>query len=369
MIKSFTKPLMLLGVFLLIISEGFTQALTMPRPSPATELTQMIGLTKVTVNYSRPSVKRGAIDRTGQIWGTQVPYGLGPNGFGNQKPMPWRAGANENTTISFSSPVKIEGKDLNAGIYGLHMIPYEDGKVTVIFSNNSTAWGSFWYEESEDALRVDVQIEEAPFTNVLTYEFTEFGAISGTLALSWENRRIPIKINSSQEVILQTFRNELKNAAGFGWQGPLAAANYCLASNFNHDEALTWADRAIAVNKSGQTLGTKAALLFQIEKNEEALKVAEEAKEIANQNELNLLGYQLINANMLSKAEEYFKLNIKRNPEVANMYDSMGECYVAMGKNEEAIKMFKKSLSLNPPQFVKTNSITNLQKLGVEYSE
>lgn len=367
--KSLSKTLLYLCMSLLIFSEAFAQNITLPRPSPAAELTQTIGLTQIKINYSRPQVVRANANRTGQIWGIQVPYGLATNGFGNQKPMPWRAGANENTTISFSTDVQIEGKDLSAGIYGLHMIPYEDGKVTVIFSTNSTAWGSFWYEESEDALRVDVQMEDAPFTNVLTYDFIAFGPNTGTLALSWESKRIPIKLAIPQETILQSFRNELKNAPGFGWQGPMAAANYCLANNFNHEEALAWADRAIAVNKTGQTMGTKAALLFQMKKNEEAVKVADEAKEIANQAELNILGYQMINANMLNKAEEYFKLNIKRNPEVANMYDSMGECYVAMGKNDEAIKMFKKSLSLNPPQFVKANSITNLKKLGVEDSE
>ena len=362
------QPLLFLGLSLLLVSVAAAQ-LTTPRPSPAAELNQTIALTNITVNYSRPSVIRGNNDRTGQIWGTQVPWGLAPNAFGNQKPMPWRAGANENTTISFSTPVLIEGEPLSAGTYGLHMIPEENGTVTVIFSNNTSSWGSFWYEQSEDALRVKVQMKDAPFTNVLTYQFTEVGLTSGTLALMWEKQQIPVKLAVSQETIMAKFRDDLRGVQGFGWQGPLSAANYCLQNNINHEEAVKWADQAIAANRTGQTLGMKAALLFQKGDTEAAVKTADEAKEIATMNELNTLGYQLVGANQFEKAEEFFKLNIKRNPKVANGYDSLGECYVAMGKNDEAIKLFKKSLSMDPPPNVKLNSIANLKRLGVDYSE
>ena len=368
MLKFIGKPLFVLSVTMLLGMEVMAQVTT-PRPSPAAELTQTIGLTRVTINYSRPSVKRGNNDRTGQIWGIQVPWGLATNGFGNQKPMPWRAGANENTIISFSTPIWVEGKKIESGSYGLHMIPEESGKVTVIFSTNTSSWGSFWYDPSEDALRVVVQMQDAPFTNVLTYEFTELSTTTGTLALFWEKKQIPIKLSANQEIILAGIRDELRGVTGFGWQGPLSAANYCLNNNTNHEEALQWVDRAIAGNKSGQTLGVKAALLFQKGDNEEAVKIADEAKEIATINELNALGYQLMGANQMDKAEEFFLLNIKRNPKVANCYDSMGECYVTMGKNDEAIKMFKKSLSMNPPANVKANSILNLKKLGVAVAE
>lgn len=353
----------------LFMAFGASAQLTMPRPSPAATLSQRIGLTDISISYSRPQVIRGNTDRTGQIWGNQVPWGLADNAFGNQEPMPWRAGANENTVMTFSTDVNIEGKKLPAGSYGVHMIPYEDGKVTVIFNSNTSAWGSFFYESAKDVLRVDTKLQDAPLTNVLTFEFTSFGPNRGVLALLWDTKQVPLTISIDQEVILQSFRNELTGAQGFGWQGPLSAATYCLNNNFNHEEAIKWADQAISVNKNGQTLGLKAALLFQIGKNAEAVKVTEEAKEIATTAELNALGYQLVGANQFEKAEEFFKLNIKKNPKDANCYDSMGECYVAMGKKEDAIKMFKKSLSLNPSQFVKNNSIANLKRLGVEYSE
>ena len=353
----------------LISTWAIGQTVTTPRISPAAEVTQRIGLTDITINYSRPSVINGNNDRTGDVWGNLVPWELSQSGFGNQKPMPWRAGANENTTITFSTDAMVEGKSIAKGTYGLHMIPYENGKVTVIFSNNSTSWGSYWYEEDEDVLRVDVQSKQSPFTNLLTYSFTELGNTGGTLSLLWENKEIPIRIAVSQETILQSFRNELRNAAGFSWQGPFSAANYCLNNNVNLEEALTWADQAIAMNKNGQTMGLKSAILFKTGNDAEAIKIADEGATVSNENQLNMLGYQMMGVEKYDKAEEYFKLNIKKNPKSANVYDSMGECYMAMDNNKEAIKMFKKSLATNPPPFVKTNSIANLKKLGVEVEE
>ncbi len=364
MIKTITYRLIFIGLFVISV-QSFAQ-ITTPRPSPQATLQQRIANTDISIKYSRPSVNRGNTDRTGQVWGGLVPWGLANNAFGNMQPMPWRAGANENTVITFSTPVLVEGKSIDAGSYGVHMIPEESGKVVVIFSSNTSSWGSFWYDQSEDVLRVEVEIVDAPFTNVLTYDFIEFGRNKGTLALSWDNKQIPIELAVTDEVILAGIRDELRGVQGFGWQGPFSAANYCLSNNLNHDEAIKWADMAIAANKNGQTLGLKAALLFQKGDNEQAVEVANEAKSIATMNELNSLGYQLMGAKQFDKAEEFFKLNIKKNPKVANCYDSMGECYVAMGENAKAIKMFKKSLSLNPNQFVKANSVANLKRLGVE---
>lgn len=363
------RKTIIFSLLVCLVSEAISQGLSLPRPSPAAEVTQRIGLTDITINYSRPSVVNGNNDRTGQVWGNLVPWGLAPNNFGNQKPMPWRAGANENTTIEFTNEVMVEGKKLAAGKYGLHMIPYEDGRVTVIFSNNTSSWGSFWYNQDEDALRLDVQSRKSPFTNVLTYQFTAFGNNEATLSLLWDDKEIPVSIAVDQETILQSFRDELRGAKGFGWQGSLTAANYCLNNGINLEEAVTWADRAIAANPNGQTMGLKSALLFQLGKEEEAIKVADAAVDMSNEAQLNFLGYQMMGIQKYDKAEEYFKLNIKKNPKSANVYDSMGECYMAMNKNKEAIKMFKKSLANNPPAFIKQNSMTHLKTLGVEVAE
>ena len=194
---------------------------TLPRPvSPAAELKQKIGLTDVVVSYSRPRVTLNGVDRSGRIWGQQVPYGFNVLQGGNGGQNPWRAGANENTTIKFTHDVKIEGKELKAGKYGLHMAVFEDGKVTVIFSNNSSSWGSFFYQPEEDALRVDVMSKEIPHREVLTYEFVDMGNSFGVLALSWEKKQIPIKIEVDlHSTVLANFRKEPRSFPAFFWQG------------------------------------------------------------------------------------------------------------------------------------------------------
>src|SRR5712692_2724975 len=113
--------------------------LKIPRASQRGTVTQRIGLTDITITYHRPSVGGR------EIWGKTVPYG-----------QVWRAGANENTTISFTDDVSVEGHALPAGTYGLHTLPTAD-QWTIIFSKNSTSWGSFSYDEKEDALRVTVK--------------------------------------------------------------------------------------------------------------------------------------------------------------------------------------------------------------------
>ncbi|MFY0599581.1 MAG: DUF2911 domain-containing protein [Cyclobacteriaceae bacterium] len=367
MSQSKNLKLPLIVVLSLFVSvAAFSQNIKTPRPSPMATLTQKIGLTDVSVTYSRPSVVRGNNDRKGQIWGNQVPYGLAPNGFGNKKPMPWRAGANENTVITFSTDVQVEGKDIAAGSYGLHMIPEERGKVTVIFSENISSWGSFWYEEGEDVLRVEVEMNDSPFTNVLTYDFTSFGNMEGTLSLTWDDKEISFKIASGQEVVLQSFRDELRGLSGFEWQGTLSASRYCFQNNINHDEAIGWADASIANTKNAQNLAVKAGLQIQKGDKVEGIKTADEASKLANLAQLNFLGYQMMGVQEYDKAIEYFKLNIKKNPEDANSHDSLGEAYMAKKDNKNAIKEFKKCLSMNPPQFVKDNSIKNLKTLGVE---
>ena len=137
--------------------------------------TQYIGaLASVSIAYSSPDVHgANGQDRSGQIWGQLVPYGLNDLGFGLRNPSPWRAGANENTTFTFSHDVLVNGKPLKAGTYGFHIIAEEEGPWTLIFSDNSTAWGSFFYQEKEDALRVEATPEEGNYHEWLTYEFID----------------------------------------------------------------------------------------------------------------------------------------------------------------------------------------------------
>src|SRR6266446_4933574 len=164
--KHFRRVLLLFQVTaLLTLAHAQSTILDLPRQSQHAVVTQRIGITDITVNYHRPLVN----DR--KIWGSIVPYG-----------QVWRAGANENTTIAFSDPVTIEGKPLPKGTYGLHMIPGEK-EWTVIFSKNSTSWGSFTYDQAEDALRVTVKPQTAEFHDALTYDFDDLQPNSTTVTM------------------------------------------------------------------------------------------------------------------------------------------------------------------------------------------
>ncbi len=344
----------------------FGQDVTTPRPvSPAAEVKQTIGLSTITVNYSRPRVTLNGVDRSGKIWGTQVPYGLSNPGFGTATKAPWRAGANENTVITFSDDVKIEGKPLPAGRYGFHIIVNEGNKATLIFSKNSTSWGNFFYDEKDDALRVDIATKEVPHTEVLTYSFIDYGTDYAILALAWEKKQFPFKIEFDvHNVILTSFRNELRSLPGFGWEGFQTAAAYCLNNNVNHEEALQWAEIAVSRNKSIQTLSTKAGILFQMGKPSEGDKIIDEAAKNATTAQINTLGYQLLNIKRYDKAIEFFLLNVKNNPTDANSFDSLGEAYKIAGDKENAVKYLKKALTLNPAPNVRANSEKLLKELG-----
>lgn len=359
------------GIFLFLFSLSsslIAQGLTTPRPvSPAASVSQVIGLTKITVDYSRPNLLLRGNDRSGQIWGQQVPFGFNKTNFGAQGDIPWRAGANENTIIHFSDDVEIEGNFLAAGSYGLHMAVYEDGKVTLIFSTNYSSWGSYHYNESEDALRVDVKMKDNSKTQILTYDFIDYGRDYTVLALKWDEKMIPFTISVDvDDIVIRDFSEELRGQAGFGWQSYTTAASYCLQNNTHLDQAMTWIDQSIAINQNFQNLSVKAGILEAQGNKEAANKTYDEIVPIASNAELNNLGYQLLGLKNYPKAIEFFKLNVKRNPKDPNVYDSLGEAYMLSGDNKNAIKTLKKSLSLNPPENVKANSTRLLKQMGVE---
>ena len=159
------------------------------RASLKASVMQRLGVdTDITIDYSRPGVKGR------KIWGELVPYGMGPgNKASKGKPIPWRAGANENTTIEFSKDVLVEGKKLPAGKYGIHMIPSEKDW-TIIFSKDSSAWGSYSYDQAQDALRITVTPVEAPHMEWLAYGFDDLAGTSATAYLWWDKLKVPFKI-------------------------------------------------------------------------------------------------------------------------------------------------------------------------------
>ena len=175
-------------IMILVSSSSFGQS-NQIRQSQKSSVTQYVGVdTQITINYSRPAVK-GRV-----VWGNLVPYGLGTSErYADGKPFPWRAGANENTTIELNNDVKIEGSALPARKYSIHMIPSEVDWI-IIFNNKSNQWGSFSYDESADALRVTVSPVEAPFEEFLTYRFGSITDNSVVGFLHWEKLKIPFQI-------------------------------------------------------------------------------------------------------------------------------------------------------------------------------
>ena len=337
-----------------------SQGIKTPRiPSPAATVSQTIGISVVEVNYSRPSVKNR------EVWGNLVPYGWNVQAFGAGNSAPWRAGANENTTISFSHNAMVEGKPVPAGVYGLFFVVNKDNTGEVILSKDSRSWGSFFYTDKQDVLRANIKLRDVAFTELLTYDFTDVSKTSANLVLNWEKKQFPVKIEFDVDnIVLANAEEELKGPVGFNWQGFASAANYALQNKVNLQQGLTWIDKAIAQNKSFNTLSVKAGLLKELGKAEESAKIMDEAIAMATENELNLYGYQLLNNGDYPKAIEMLELNTRRFPKSANTWDSLGEAYFTKGDKKNAAVYFKKALAMNPPANVKANSEKYLKQMG-----
>lgn len=188
--KMLTYFLLIVCFMILTTSASSAQQPKKPRQSPRAGVMQRIGTeTDIRIEYSRPGV------RGRKIWGDLVPYGMAEgNKYSDNKPFPWRGGANENTTIEFSSDVSIEGNKLPAGKYGMHFIPQENNW-TIIFSKNNSSWGSFKYNQGEDALRITVTPVKAPFQEWLEYGFDDLSEYSATAYLHWAELKVPFKIS------------------------------------------------------------------------------------------------------------------------------------------------------------------------------
>jgi len=333
------------------VNIAFSQSISLP-PSGDNQkcsITQWIGLASINITYNSPDVTGpNGEDRTGKIWGGLVPYGMIDNNFGTARKMPWRAGANENTTISFSHNVKVENMEITAGTYGLHMIPGKE-KWTIIFSRNSSAWGSYFYDESDDVLRVDVEPMESGYTEWLTYDFIEKKPTYTMAALKWEKLLIPFKIEADViNLYLSEIRNELQSSPGFNWQNWVAAVDFCLNNNVNLDEALLWSEYAINAPFVGErnfiTLSTKANLLLKMGNNHEADQLIEEAisEPTATMLSIHDFGRSLINEGRAKKAMDIFEMNRKKYPEDKfTTIVGLARGNEAIGKTRQAIKYYR----------------------------
>ncbi len=336
-------------LFLVLFINGtgllFSQELASPDASQKAGVMQRTGITDISVSYNSPLVK-GRV-----IWGEVVPFG-----------EVWRAGANENTIISFSTPVSIEGKPLPAGTYGLHMIPRKDNW-TIIFSSNSTSWGSYFYKQTEDVLRVDVRPEAAAMQEWLSYTFTDPKASSAKVMLHWEKIAVGFLVQVDlQQTVLESMRNELRGIKYYSWEGPYMAAEYSLKNKINMDEALTWADHSISMRETFSNLNVKAGLLELKGDKKGAEKQREKALTVADEQQLNAYGYQLLASNRKQEAIDIFKINVKRYPDSWNVYDSLGDAYEQDGNHKDALSNYKIAHS-KAPEAQKKRIITLIEKI------
>ena len=344
--KCSQNAIVMLLLFVLVSGTYAQQNLPIVRPSPQARVFQAVGFAEIEINYSRPGVKGR------EIWGKLVPYGLAPTRWGNARPMPWRAGANENTTISLSHDAQINGNPLPAGTYGFHIIVQED-EWTLIFSKDHNAWGSFFYEEKNDALRINVIPSEAGHQEWLLYGFDNLTSSSCDAFLHWENLKAVFTIEFDQhEIVLDRYRELLTFMPGFYQQVWTRAARYCLQNEINPDEAITWIEKAMSLYEGDNfyNMTVKAELLTLKGQTQEGDKLLESAVEAGTEEELNAYGYQLMNRDRLDEAIEIFEINIKKFPDSWNVYDSLGEALANKGDTKGAREYYEKALTMAPEE-------------------
>lgn len=325
---------------------------------------ERIGLTDVEVRYDRPGVK----GREGKLWGQLVHPGFTDQGFGSSKAAPWRAGANENTTIAFSNDVTIEGQPLKAGKYGF-FIAYDSIESTLIFSKNSTSWGSYYYDSTEDALRVKVKPAALPYSvEWLRYEFLNQTENAATIALLWERKMIPFRVETDYiKDQLASFNRELRSERGFYWLAWDQAAQWCLQHNVNLEQAVQWADTASGPTFGGdrvfQPQATKAQILSTLGRTAKAEALMKRALPLANMNELHQYGRSLLQQKKLDEAMTIFKMNYKKHPAEFTPLVGLMRGYSANGDFKNALKYAKQALPVAPPGPNKTFLEDAIKKL------
>jgi DUF2911 family protein len=347
-----TYQLVAVVVAALATSAGTARAqgaptLKTPEASPAASVSQAVGITKVQVDYHRPAVNGR------KVWGGIVPYG-----------DVWRAGANENTTLTVSTPVKIGGKSLATGTYGLHMIPTANDW-TFIVSKVNTAWGSFSYEAKEDVFRVTVQPRAtAEHQERLMYQFDDVTDKSATLTLRWEKLAVPVRIDvDTPAVVMNEMRGELRGLAQFFGEPWAQAASYWIANGGNLDEAQKFADKALTFGPSFRALRVRAAVAEKKGDAKKAEALRTQAMTIASENDLNLFAYGLLGQKKVDEAIAIFQRNVKEHPQSWNVYDSLAEALMTKGDKTAAVENYARALSMVKDDVNKKRITETLAKL------
>ena len=341
-----TRLLVLLCGLLSVASLGHAQTimLDLPRQSQHAVVTQRIGITDITVNYHRP------LANGRQIWGKVVPYG-----------QVWRAGANENTTLTFTDPVTIEGQPLDKGTYGLHMIPGES-QWTVIFSKISTAWGSFSYKQDEDALRVTVKPQTAEFHEALTYDFDDVKPDSTVVTLRWDKVAVPFRVEVKvNDIVEASIHRQIRGLNQYYWDSWDDAAGYFLATKSNLDEALKDEDQSIQVEERFDNLINKSRILETMGRKDAAAEFRNKALEKANALQLYAYGRQLQGEKKQEEAFAVYRSNAKKFPDYWTSHVGLARVYSGQGDFDNAVKEMQTALT-GVPDDANRSAIENYVK-------
>lgn len=341
-------------ISLLLLEETISvsaQILDMPPNggNPKATTSESIGITDITVKYSRPGVKK----RDGKIWGNVVKYGFGNSSFissqfFSQTGAPWRAGANETTTITFEHDVKVENKLIKAGSYSLYFALWPDSCI-VIFGSVTSSWGSFYYQEKNDVLRVTVKPQPLEnFVEKLKYEFIDQTDSTAVLAMMWEKLKIPLAISVDvPETVIKGFRERLVGPNGFVYPSWTDAASYCLRVSRNLEEALEWSSRGISGfggQKSFYSLTTKANILIKLKRTSEADSLMIAAMTYADANQMSSYARILLGKGKKKEAMDIYIANEKKHGDVVAVNIGFARGYAANGDFKRALEYAEKAL-------------------------
>ena len=319
---------------LMLIAAGLLTAqpsLERPRTSQGASVAQKVGVTEIVVKYHRPGVKGRP------IWGALVPYG-----------QVWRTGANEVTTISFADPVTIEGKPLGGGTYGLFTLP-RAGSWTVILSTNTTTWGTE-YDSTKDVLRVDVTPLASEFTEWMMFSFSGLSDTGATLELRWEKLVVPVRIGvATVSIVLDHARKEFSAGADSGrWQMLRQAAGYALAQNVRLDEARSWIDRSLSVNRNFQSLCMKSDILDRSGNASGAAGVLDDAIAGTKESDVTSYAQTLRRDDRAGRAVELLEKFAAKHGGSWSLSRALGESYDAAGDRAKALSHLNEALGKAP---------------------
>lgn len=335
-------------LLLMLLSSGaFAQfhTLKMPRTSQPVTETQTLGVTDITIAYSSPAVNNRDVWNNADI----IPQ--------NADPIPWRAGANMATTMTFSTDVKIEGQPLKAGTYGFHVIP-ENDSYTLLFAHAYNQWGSYYLDLKKDiSLKVAVKAETCAASEQLDFEFLDRSENALTIGLEWGEQRIPFRVAVDlNQTVTESFRNELRGINTYHWQAWNDAALWCLEHDTNLEEALEWSNRSIAggfngfaANKNVRNMVTKLRILQRTGMEEAFAQTLKEAMEL----QVDLPDARFLTRALLAlrKNEEAFTYANKQYRSLAKAWPLLldrGLTYYALGKPGKAVKDIERVKTLAP---------------------